>query len=287
MTATSDGAATGISVTRGAAILIPQGGGADLVSKGTVTANSTSAAAIGVRGLFTNDATNAATLSLRTEGNVIANGTAAGSYGIFAQRGGTGDLTIDVLAGVQSTGVGIGVIRTNAGNMFITAGSNAAISGVTGVTTSGGTTTLVNNGSITGTGGTAVQFGGTNDVLADAAGRARSTATSSAPAPAFCSSAAPRRRASISASSAPARNSPASPTSTSLAGSNWSFSGNSNFAGTVNVDGALTLNSDMSNANVIVGANGTLGGTGTSATPSSSTARFRPAIRRAPSRPRA
>ena len=29
-----------------------------------------------------------------------------------------------------------------------------------------------------------------------------------------------------------------------LAGSNWSFSGNSNFAGTVNVDGVFNLNSD-------------------------------------------
>ncbi len=101
-------------------------GGADLVSKGTVTANSTSAAAIGVSGLFVNDATNAATLSLRTEGNVIANGMAAGSYGIFAQRGGTGDIKIDVLAGVQSTGVGIGTSRSTAGNVFITTGSNAA-----------------------------------------------------------------------------------------------------------------------------------------------------------------
>ena len=169
VTATSDGAATGISVTRGSAVIAGRtagSGGADLVSKGTVTANSTSAAAIGVSGVFVNDATNAATLSLRTEGNVIANGIAAGSYGIFAQRGGTGDIKIDVLAGVQSTGVGIGTSRSTAGNVFITAGSNAAITGVTGVTTSGGTTTLVNNGTITGTGGTAVQFGGTNDVLA-------------------------------------------------------------------------------------------------------------------------
>ncbi len=134
VTATSDGAATGISVTRGIGNSVAAGsGGADLVSKGTVTATSTSAAAIGVRGVFANDATNAATLSLRTEGNVIANGTAAGSYGIFAQRGGTGDLRIDVLAGVQSTGTGIGATRTTAGNIFITTGSNAAISGVTGV----------------------------------------------------------------------------------------------------------------------------------------------------------
>ena len=169
VTATSDGAATGIYVTRGnafSATLLAGAGGADLISKGTVTANSASAAAIGVNGVFVNDATNAATLSLRTEGNVIANGSAAGSYGIFAQRGGLGDVRIDVLAGVQSTGVGIGASRITPGNIFITAGGNAAITGVTGITTSGGTTTLVNNGTITGTGGTAVQFGGTNDVLA-------------------------------------------------------------------------------------------------------------------------
>jgi hypothetical protein len=173
VTATSDGAATGIYVTRGnvfSATLLSGAGGADLISRGTVTATSASAAAIGINGLFVNDAANAATLSLRTEGNVIANGTTAGSYGILAQRGGTGDIRIDVLAGVQSTGIGIGASRSTAGNIFITAGSNAAITGVTGITTSGGTTNLVNNGTITGTGGTAIQFGGTNDVLTLLAG---------------------------------------------------------------------------------------------------------------------
>jgi uncharacterized protein with beta-barrel porin domain len=251
VTATTDGAATGISVTRSAG-----SGGADLVSKGTVTANSTSATAIGVRGLFTNDSTNAATLSLRTEGNVIANGTAAGSYGIFAQRGGLGDLTIDVLAGVQSTGTGIGVTRTNAGNMFITAGSNAVISGVTGVTTSGGTTTLVNSGSITGTGGTAIQFGGTNDVLrmisgstvnGNVVGNGTSILQLGGTATASFDLAKLSGFSNIA----------------SLAGSNWNFTGTSNFAGTVNVDGSLVLNSDMSNATVVVGSGGTLGGNGT------------------------
>ena len=256
VTATTDGAATGISVTRGGG-----SGGADLVSKGTVTANSTSAAAIGVRGLFTNDSTNAATLSLSTEGNVIANGTAAGSYGIFAQRGGLGDLTIDVLAGVQSSGTGIGVTRTNAGNMFITAGSNAAISGVTGVTTSGGTTTLVNYGSITGTGGTAVQFGGTNDVLkmlpgATFNGTVIGTGTSILQLGGTTATSFDLNKFGTGAQFSGFAN------LTSLAGSNWSFSGNSNFAGTINVDGALTLNGNMSNANVIVGTNGVLGGNG-------------------------
>jgi len=256
VTATSDGAATGISVARGTdRFSIAGAGGADLVSKGTVTANSTSAAAIGVRGVFANDATNAATLSLRTEGNVIANGTAAGSYGIFAQRGGTGDLTIDVLAGVQSTGTGIAATRTTAGNTFITTGSNAAISGVTGIVTSGGTTTLVNHGSITGTGGTAVQFGGSNDVLQMLPGATLNgnvVGTGSSILQLGGTGAASFDLSKLAGFSNIA----------SFAGSNWNFSGTSNFAGTVNVDGFLTLNTDMSNASVIVGANGTLGGNG-------------------------
>jgi uncharacterized protein with beta-barrel porin domain len=258
VTATSDGAATGISVTRGSTRtgIIAGAGGADLVSKGTVTANSTSAAAIGVRGLFIGDDTNAATLSLRTEGNVIANGTAAGSYGIFAQRGGTGDLTIDVLAGVQSTGTGIGVTRTTAGNMFITAGSNAVISGVTGIVTSGGTTTLVNNGSITGAGGTAIQFGGTNDVL-------RMMSGSTVNGNIVGSGTSILQLGGTGAASFDLAKLSGFSNIASLAGSNWNFTGNSAFVGTVNVDGAFTFNGDMSNASVVVGAGGTLGGNGT------------------------
>jgi uncharacterized protein with beta-barrel porin domain len=258
VTATSDGAATGISVTRGGtrAGIISGAGGADLVSRGTVTANSTGAAAIGVRGIFANDATNAATLSLRTEGNVIANGTVAGSYGILAQRGGLGDLTIDVLAGVQSTGTGISATRTNAGNTFITAGSNAVISGATGIVTSGGTTTLVNNGSITGTGGTAIQFGGTNDVL-------RMMSGSTVNGNIVGSGTSILQLGGTTAASFDLAKLSGFSNIASLAGSNWSFTGNSAFVGTVNVDGVFTFNGDMSNAGVIVGANGTLGGNGT------------------------
>ncbi|MBR1121423.1 autotransporter outer membrane beta-barrel domain-containing protein [Bradyrhizobium lablabi] len=258
VTATSDGAATGIFVTRGStsAGVTAGAGGADVISRGTVTANSTSAGAIGVRGLFMSDDTNAATLSLRTEGNVIANGTAAGSYGIFAQRGGLGDLKIEVLAGVQSTGTGIGVTRTNAGNMFITAGSNAAISGVTGVTTSGGTTTLVNYGGITGTGGTAIQFGGTNDVL-------RMMSGSTVNGNVVGNGTSILQLGGTTAATVNLLQFSGFSNIASLAGSNWSFSGTSNFAGTFNVDGAFTFNGDMSNASVIVGAGGTLGGNGT------------------------
>jgi uncharacterized protein with beta-barrel porin domain len=265
VTATSDGVATGIYVTRGNAnfaTLLAGAGGADLVSKGIVTANSASAAAIGVSGVFFNDAANATTLSLRTEGNVIANGSAAGSYGIFAQRGGIGDIRIDVLAGVQSTGTGIGASRSTAGNIFITAGSNAAITGVTGITTSGGTTTLVNNGSITGTGGTAVQFGGTNDVLAMLPGGGT-----------FNGNVVGNGTSILQLGGTTAANFDLSNFGSGtqfsgfsnlalLAGTNWSFTGSSSFAGTVNVDGVFNLNSAMPNASVVVGTTGTLGGTG-------------------------
>jgi len=264
VTATSDGAATGIYVTRGNAFLatlLAGAGGADLVSKGTVTATSASAAAIGVSGVFVNDATNTATLSLRTEGNVIANGSAAGSYGIFAQRGGLGDIKIDVLAGVQSTGVGIGASRTTPGNIFITTAAGANVTGITGITTSGGTTTLVNNGTITGTGGTAIQFGGINDALTLLAG-----ATINGNVLGTGSSRLQLGGAAAAAFDV-ARLGPAAQYSgfasfNSLAGSNWTLTGSSAFTGTVNVDGILSVNATMTSANVIVGAGGTLGGTG-------------------------
>ena len=158
VSATSDGGATGIGLSRGStrfAALTAGLGGIDLDTKGTVSATSASAAAIGISGVMVNGADNAATLALRAEGNVIASGTAAGSYGIFAQRDGLGDIRIDALAGVQSSGVGIAASRSTPGNIFITTGTS--VTGTTGITTSGGTTTLIANGIITGTGGTTSQ----------------------------------------------------------------------------------------------------------------------------------
>ncbi|MCC8963891.1 autotransporter domain-containing protein [Bradyrhizobium sp. Pear76] len=263
VTAASDGAATGITLSRGDtrySVLTAGLGGIDLVSKGTVSATSTSAAAIGISGVIANGADNSVTLALRAEGNVIANGTAAGSYGIFAQRDGLGDIRIDALAGVQSSGVGIAASRSTPGNIFITTGTS--VTGTTGITTSGGTTTLVANGTITGTGGTAVQFGGTNDVLQMQSGAAfignvvgtgtsilqfgGTTATSFDPSK-LGSGAQFSGFASLAF----------------LAGSSWSFTGNSNFAGSVNVDSVFILNGAMPNANVTVGPSGTLGGNGT------------------------
>ncbi|WP_163158662.1 autotransporter outer membrane beta-barrel domain-containing protein [Bradyrhizobium uaiense] len=263
VTASSDGAATGITLSRGSTrspALTAGLGGIDLDTKGTVSATSANAAAIGISGVMVNAADNSATLALRAEGNVIASGTVAGSYGIFAQRNGLGDIRIEALAGVQSSGVGIAASRSTPGNIFITTGTS--VIGTTGIMTSGGTTTLVANGTITGTGGTAVQFGGTNDVLQMQSGSVFNgnvvgtgtsilqfggAAATSFDLPKLGSGAQFSGFASLAF----------------LAGSNWSLSGNSNFAGAVNVDSVFILNGAMPNASVTVGPNGTLGGNGT------------------------
>ncbi|MFN5485871.1 MAG: autotransporter domain-containing protein [Bradyrhizobium sp.] len=258
VSATSDGGATGIGLSRGStrfAALTAGLGGIDLDTKGTVSATSASAAAIGISGVMVNGADNAATLALRAEGNVIASGTAAGSYGIFAQRDGLGDIRIDALAGVQSSGVGIAASRSTPGNIFITTGTS--VTGTTGITTSGGTTTLIANGIITGTGGTAVQFGGTNDVLQVQSGAVfnGNIVGSGTSIVQFGGTTASSFDLSKLGSGFA--------TFGILAGSNWSFTGNSNFAGSVNVDSVFILNGAMPNASVTVGPNGTLGGNAT------------------------
>ncbi|MGY3589700.1 uncharacterized protein with beta-barrel porin domain [Bradyrhizobium sp. USDA 4341] len=259
VTAAADGAATGIALSRGISRFstITAGlGGIDLATKGTVRATSTSAAAIGISGIITHGTDNAATLALRAEGNVIANGLAAGSYGIFARRDGLGDIRIDALAGVQSTGIGISASRSTPGNIFITTGT--FVTGTTGITTSGGTTTLIANGTITGTGGTAVQFGGTNDVLQVQSGAV------------FNGSIVGSGTSIVQFGGTTASSFDLSKLGSGfanfgvLAGSNWSFTGNnSNFAGSVNVDSVFILNGALPNASVTVGPTGTLGGNGT------------------------
>ncbi|MBR0895352.1 autotransporter domain-containing protein [Bradyrhizobium tropiciagri] len=259
VTAASDGAATGIALRRGSGTspTATAGlGGIDLDTKGTVSATSTRAAAIGISGVIANGADNSATLALRAEGNVIANGKAAGSYGIFAQRDGLGDIKIDALAGVQSSGIGISASRSTPGNIFITTGTS--VTGTTGIVTSGGTTTLVANGTITGTGGTAVQFGGTNDVL--------QVQTSTV----FNGNLVGSGTSIVQFGGTTAASFDLSKLGTGfanfgvLAGSNWSFTGNnSNFAGMISVDSTFILNGAMPNASVTVGPDGTLGGNGT------------------------
>jgi hypothetical protein len=71
VTATAGAGAFGISLSRG--LSSPAGlGGIDLITTGMVRATSSNGTAIGVMGLIQNTAANAATLSIRTEGDVIA-----------------------------------------------------------------------------------------------------------------------------------------------------------------------------------------------------------------------
>ncbi|WP_166294951.1 autotransporter outer membrane beta-barrel domain-containing protein [Bradyrhizobium sp. 2S1] len=263
VTAASNGAATGITLSRGVSRFssITAGlGGIDLVTKGTVSATSTSAAAIGISGIIANGADNAATLALRAEGNVVASGTAAGSYGIFAQRDGLGDIRIDSLGSVLSSGIGIAASRSTPGNIFIN--TRTSVNGATGITTSGGTTTLVANGTVTGTGGTAVQFGGTNDVLQMQSGAAFNGNVIGTGTSILQFGGTTATSFDLSKLGSGAQFSGFSSLAL-LAGANWNFTGNSNFAGAVSVDSVFTLNGALPNASVTVGPTGTLAGNGT------------------------
>ncbi|MFN5717576.1 MAG: hypothetical protein ACK463_24025, partial [Bradyrhizobium sp.] len=118
-------------------------------------------------------------------------------------------------------------------------------------------TTLIANGIITGTGGTAVQFGGTNDVLQVQSGAV------------FNGNIVGSGTSIVQFGGTTASSFDLSKLGSGfanfgiLAGSNWSFTGNSNFAGSVNVDSVFILNGAMPNASVTVGPNGTLGGNAT------------------------
>jgi outer membrane autotransporter protein len=262
VSAASDGKAMGVSIIRGATNQMFGIADISVTSKGTVTATSASGAAIGMNYGFANTVADARSLTFRAEGDVIATGL-AGTFGIKTAHNGVGDVTVEVLAKVQSSGSAIDMSRTTAGNMVLTTGANANVTGTTGVTTTGGTTTFTHAGKITGTGGTAIQFGGTNDVLTlipgyGITGNVIGTGTSALQLGGTAAAAF-----DLSTFGAGAQYGGFG-TLNSLAGSNWTLSGNSDtFAGTLNVNGLLSLNGSMKNAAFVVGAGGTLGGNGT------------------------
>ncbi|HEV7409484.1 MAG TPA: autotransporter domain-containing protein [Bradyrhizobium sp.] len=124
------------------------------------------------------NAANTSALSIRVQNNIGAQGNptaqpAALTFGVQAQHNGTGDINIDVLAGIVTTGSAIGVTRGGAGvgNAFITVASSGVLQGAfNAILTSGGSTTVTDFGTITGTGGRAIQFGGANNTLTLAPG---------------------------------------------------------------------------------------------------------------------
>lgn len=260
VTATADGTAMGVSVIRGS---FSAGGTADVsvTTNETVTATSTGGAAIGVNYGFTFAVANARSFSYRAVGDVIATGL-AGTFGIKTAQTGTGDVTIEVLAKVQSSGGAIDMTRTGAGNMFLTTGVNANVIGTTGVTTTGGTTAITHAGKITGTGGTAIQFGGTNDKLTlipgyGITGNVIGNATSALQLGGTAATAFDLSNLG------PGKQYNGFGNFNILAGSNWTLSGDSNFAGTVNVGQSLSFNNAMPNASFVIASGVTFGGNNT------------------------
>jgi fibronectin-binding autotransporter adhesin len=126
---------------------------------------------IGIKASIGN-AANTSALLVRVQNNIGAQGDptaqpAALTFGVQAQHNGTGDINIDVLAKITTTGSAIGVTRGGGvGNAFITVESSGVLQGAfNAILTSGGSTTVTNFGTITGTGGRAIQFGGANNTV--------------------------------------------------------------------------------------------------------------------------
>lgn len=150
------------------------------VTGGTVTVDNLAGGVL--RGYFTGisgvgvTVTNAGTISSVT-GFGITSSQPAGFLNVVNLAGGSITAPVYGVAAVGGTGLGL----TNAGSITATdiggyavASSQAAtitnnaggiLSGDTGILTTTGTSTVFNAGTITGTGGTAIQFGGANNVL--------------------------------------------------------------------------------------------------------------------------
>jgi uncharacterized protein with beta-barrel porin domain len=159
----SGGLATGISASTAGL------GSISITNSGSMQVFS-EFAAVGINGSIAGNTANASTLSIRVQDNINAQGSTnaqaiAESFGILARHDGTGDIDIDVLAPVVSSGTGISVTRGGSGNAFITIAGSAGVQGVNGLVTSGGSTVVADSGTIVGTGGTAIQFGGANNTL--------------------------------------------------------------------------------------------------------------------------
>jgi uncharacterized protein with beta-barrel porin domain len=161
----SSSLATGISASTGGL------GSLSITNSGSILAAGTFAS-VGITASMAGNAANASALSIRVLNNISAQaGNAANDFGIKARHDGTGDINIDVLAPIVTDGTGISVTRGGAtGNAFITVAGSGSVQGASGVVTSSGSTNVTDSGTIVGTGGTAIRFGGANNTLTLAPG---------------------------------------------------------------------------------------------------------------------
>ncbi|MBN8919313.1 MAG: autotransporter-associated beta strand repeat-containing protein, partial [Rhizobiales bacterium] len=143
-------------VNAGAAFLIVGNGGT--VNYNVVGTISADATAGGNALEITNTGTGI--ISLSHSGAV----SSASGDGVRAVTSGTGSVTV-VLTGGVTAATGTGVVIGGSGSNSLTNDTAQTITGMTGVSTLSGATTITNRGTIEGTGGTAVQFGGVGNVL--------------------------------------------------------------------------------------------------------------------------
>jgi len=160
---------------------------------------------------------------------------------------GSGSARIGINAGatISSSG-GIGVNLQNGLSNTVT--NLGAITGTTGIATTGGTTAIINAGSITGTGGTALQLSGANNLFVmDGPGAALSGSAIGSGSDTF-------RLAGDGTNSFDASQIGAGWTLLDKAGaSTWTLTGNATYAGPTTVSaGTLSVNGSLAGSAVTV-----------------------------------
>ena len=224
-------------------------GAITVTQNGAITTNGTS-------GIM---ATNAGSGAVTINANAVITGT-AGAMAVNAidASATTGNINVSVAAGVPVNGRNTGVKLTGGTTNAIT--NNGAISAALGVQTSGGATTITNSGSITGTGGTAVQLGGANNLFvmngpsAALAGNAIGSGSDTF------------RLAGSGANTFDVSQIGTGWTAFEKTGSlTWTVTGNATYAGPAAVNaGTLLVNGSLaSSSGLTVASGGIIGGTGT------------------------
>jgi hypothetical protein len=128
-----------------------QGGNIDITASGAIHSAGD--------GINTDNGTfvGAVTTTIRVTGSIVTSGASANGINASMETGGLNAITVS--GSVTANGAsGIGVLTSGVGDS-VTVAAGGSVSGSTGVEfTASGPSTLTNSGTITGTGGTAVQY---------------------------------------------------------------------------------------------------------------------------------
>jgi uncharacterized protein with beta-barrel porin domain len=207
-------------------------------------------------------------------GNTIVLRTQANFAGTVIFPGNT--LTLDNAGTISSGNTGFAIFNVGGGAVTNLTNSGTIIGGVAlstenitivtsivPVPATSGTSSVFNSGTITGTGGTAIRFGGNANRLTLAPSSIINGNVVGSGTDIFQLGGSGTGTFNASLLGAGQQYSGFT-TFNKLAGSNWSLTGNSTFAGATNVNGGiLSVNGSLANSPVTVNAGGTLGGNGT------------------------